>query len=105
MAVHRQTFSVHETVQAIPDITYDRRWGGWGSNPRPAHYEETGLSAVGAGWEPLLSIGAGQPGSGGMGRDRSGWGGMGRMFPFCSHREAGHGSLACTGRHYRRLSP
>jgi len=35
--------SVHETVhdQAL-DITYNRRWGVWGSNPRPADYEKYG---------------------------------------------------------------
>jgi NAD(P)-dependent dehydrogenase (short-subunit alcohol dehydrogenase family) len=29
-----------ETVQATPDITHNRRWGGRGSNPRPADYEK-----------------------------------------------------------------
>ena len=35
--------SVHETVheQAL-DIMYNRRWGGWGSNPRPTDYEKYG---------------------------------------------------------------
>jgi hypothetical protein len=28
--------------RATPDVTYDRRWGGWGSNPRPADYEKYG---------------------------------------------------------------
>ena len=57
-------------------------WGGWGSNPRPADYEETGPAAVRAGRVPSLSISAGQLGSGRTGRDRPG-----RMFPFCSHPE------------------
>ena len=81
--------SVHETGQATPDITYNRRWGGWGSNPRPADYEETGPAAVGAGREPSLSVSAGQPGSSRTGRDRPGRGGMGRVFPLCSHPKAG----------------
>ena len=35
--------SVHETVhEQAPDITYNRRWGGWGSNPRPTDYEKYG---------------------------------------------------------------
>ena len=33
--------SVHETVHAqTPDVTYNRSWGGWDSNPRPADYEK-----------------------------------------------------------------
>jgi hypothetical protein len=55
-------------------------WGGWGSNPRPADYEETGPAAIGAGREPSLSISAGQLGPSRTGRDRPGRGGMGRMF-------------------------
>jgi hypothetical protein len=66
-----------------------RVWGGWGSNPRPADYEETGPVAIGAGLERSRAIGAGQLGAGRMRRDRPGRGGMGRMFPFCSHRKAG----------------
>ncbi len=57
------------------------RWGGWGSNPRPADYEEAALVGVGAGREPLVFIGAGQPGSIGMPRDRLGQGGR----DGCSH--------------------
>ena len=35
--------SVHETVHAqTPDVAYNRRWGGWGSNPRPTDYENYG---------------------------------------------------------------
>jgi len=65
------------------------RWGGWGSNPRPADYEDTGLAGIGAGRAPSVGIGAGQPGSSRMGRDRPERVGMGRMFPFCSHQKAG----------------
>jgi hypothetical protein len=32
--------SVHEPT---PNVTYNRRWGGWGSNPRPADYEKYGF--------------------------------------------------------------
>jgi hypothetical protein len=28
--------------RATPDVTYNHRWGGWGSNPRPADYENSG---------------------------------------------------------------
>jgi hypothetical protein len=28
--------------RATPDVTYNHRWGGWGSNPRPADYENYG---------------------------------------------------------------
>jgi hypothetical protein len=35
--------SVHETVhEQTPDLTYNRRWGGWGSNSRPTDYENYG---------------------------------------------------------------
>ena len=35
--------SVHETVhEQTPDVTYNRRWGGWDSNPRPTDYENSG---------------------------------------------------------------
>jgi hypothetical protein len=34
---------VHETVhKQTLDVTYNRRWGGWDSNPRPADYENGG---------------------------------------------------------------
>jgi hypothetical protein len=36
--------SVHEPVhEQTPDVTHNRRWGRWGSNPRPADYEKYGL--------------------------------------------------------------
>ena len=35
--------SVHETVhEQTPDVTYNRRWGGWDSNPRLTDYENYG---------------------------------------------------------------
>ena len=35
--------SVHETIhEQTPDITYNRRWGGWDSNPRLAMSTQTG---------------------------------------------------------------
>jgi len=35
--------SVHETVHGqTPDIAYNRRWGGWDSNPRLTDYENDG---------------------------------------------------------------
>ena len=64
-------------------------WGGWGSNPRPADYEETGPAAIGASREHAADISAGQPGSSRTGWDRLGRDGMGRMFPFCSLPKAG----------------
>ena len=37
--------SVHETVhEQAPDLMYNRRWGGWDSNPRPADYESAALT-------------------------------------------------------------
>ena len=47
-------------------------WGGWGSNPRPADYEETGRAADGAGRRLACCIAPGQTdatGPGGMGQD------------------------------------
>ena len=36
---------VHETVhKQTLDETYNRRWGGWGSNPRPTDYEKPALT-------------------------------------------------------------
>jgi hypothetical protein len=36
--------SVHETIyEQTPNVTYNRRWGGWDSNPWPTDYEKCGL--------------------------------------------------------------
>src|SRR6516225_5178528 len=41
---HASPASVHETVhEQTPDVTYNRRWGGWDSNPRPTDYEKHGF--------------------------------------------------------------
>ena len=63
-------------------------WGGWGSNPRPADYEETGPACIDAGRDRASSICTNQLGSTGTGQDRPGRRGTGRMFPCCSHRES-----------------
>jgi len=66
----------------------NRRWGGRGSNPRPADYEKADPAHVAAGRRPADRITAGQLGCAETGGLQPEPPGTGRMFSQCSHTDA-----------------
>jgi len=67
------------------------RWGGRGSNPRPAGYEKADPVHVFAGRRTADRFPAGQPGCAGTGGHEPELAGTGRVFSQCSHPEVSGG--------------